>query len=265
MTYTVAYSLDIIPWAQITLSNPSGDGVVFLMTDKDGVSWEMEAVRQTDGSVRGFKVGEDCPYYESDGWTFALLHKNNYGEYAIMESWESAEDDFTFVFEFEEFGTNQPQEGKNYWDDIETTWESYFYKPGSGTENYGYLISSDEDFQRIEYYDVLGNLCIASFSNSTGIPTVNIRDPYGTCPFVEQGWTEEVLITDEDGIQTMNGPDGEPWQFYYNEDDFLEALYAAEPYDWYSVDFDSEPLYTGYLLDEDFESNQFYAVISTYD
>ena len=90
----------------------------------------------------------------------------------------------------------------------------------------------------MEYYDVLGYFCIGSYSNSTGIPTVNIRDPYGTCPYVEQGWTQEVLITDEDGIQTMNGPDGEPWQFYYNEDDFLEALYASEPYDWYSVDFD---------------------------
>ena len=74
------------------------------------------------------------------------MHKNNYGEYAILESWESAEDDFTFVFEFEDFGTNEPQEGKNYWDDIETTWEAYFYKPGSGTENYGYFISSDKDF-----------------------------------------------------------------------------------------------------------------------
>jgi len=75
------------------------------MEDKAGVSWEMEAVRQTDGSVRGFKVGEDCPYYHTDGWVFALLHKNDYGEYAILESWASAEDDFTFVWEFEEFGT----------------------------------------------------------------------------------------------------------------------------------------------------------------
>jgi len=47
-----------------------------------------------------------------------------------------------------------------------------------------------------------------------------------------------VISVDEEGKQTMNGPDGEPWQFYYNEDDFLEALYATEAFDWYSVDFE---------------------------
>jgi hypothetical protein len=53
----------------------------------------------------------------------------------------------------------------------------------------------------------------------------------------------------------MIGPDGESWQFYYNEDDFLSALYAAEDYDWYSVDFNEDPIYTGYLLDEYYDSS----------
>ena len=62
----------------------------------------------------------------------------------------------------------------------------------------------------------------------------------------------------------MNGPDGSPWQFYYNENEFLEALYYVD-YDWYSVDFNEEPLYTGYLLDENYDDSQFFAIIATYD
>jgi hypothetical protein len=108
MTRMVAYNTDIIPFAQASLANPSGDGVTFVMEDKAGTSWEMEAVRQSDGSIRGFKVGEECPYYESEGWTYANLIKNSYGEYAILESWESAVDDFTFVWEFAEFGSQAP-------------------------------------------------------------------------------------------------------------------------------------------------------------
>ena len=106
----------------------------------------MEALRQTDGSIRGFKVAEDCPYFESDGWTFAALHKNSWDEYAILETWDSAPDDFTFVWEFAEFGSQEPQEGKDYWDDYTFTWEAYYYKPGSGTDNYGYFIAYDDDF-----------------------------------------------------------------------------------------------------------------------
>lgn len=122
MTHMVAYSLDIIPWAQVTLSNPTNDAVNFVMEDKNGTSWDMKAVRQFDGSLKGFKVGENCPYYESDGWTFAKLHKNQYDEYATLESWDSAYDDFTFVWEFGEFGSENPQEGYDYYDELSITW-----------------------------------------------------------------------------------------------------------------------------------------------
>lgn len=189
MTRMVAFSNDIIPYAQATLANPSGDGVTFLMEDKAGSTWEMEAVRKSDGSIRGFKVGEECPYYESEGWTYANLHKNNLGEYAVLESWESAVDDFTFVWDFAEFGTQEPQEGKDYWDESAFTWEAYFYKPNSGTDNYGYFVAYDDEFQDVEYYDALGAFCVASFNNSGETSVINIQDPFNACPYVDQGWT----------------------------------------------------------------------------
>lgn len=105
------------------------------MEDNNGTSWEMTAVRQFDGSVRGFKVGEECPYYESDGWTYAKLSKNEDGEYAILESWESAYDDFTIVMEFGEFGSQNPQKGKK---DQETiTWNNFVYVDQDATSYYG--------------------------------------------------------------------------------------------------------------------------------
>lgn len=62
----------------------------------------MEADRQADGSIRGFKVGKECPYY--DEWPYAFLEKNYLGEYAVLKSWDSALEDFTVVFEFNDFG-----------------------------------------------------------------------------------------------------------------------------------------------------------------
>lgn len=102
MVNVVGYSTDIIPYAQATLNNPSNDGVNFVMSDKDDISWTMEAVRGYDGSIKGFKVGEDCPY--ADEWKFAVLEKNSYDEYAILQSWPSAPENFTFVWEFNEYG-----------------------------------------------------------------------------------------------------------------------------------------------------------------
>jgi len=57
MVNVVGYSQDVIPYAQATLNNPSSDGVNFVMSDKDDVTWTMEAVRGYDGSIKGFKVG----------------------------------------------------------------------------------------------------------------------------------------------------------------------------------------------------------------
>lgn len=176
MVNVVGYSQDIIPYAQTTLNNPSDDGVNFVMSDKNDSSWTMEAVRGFDGSIKGFKVGEECPY--ADEWNFALLDKNSYDEYAILQSWPSAVENFTFVWEFNEFGVGWAQEGRNYYDDILSNmmWEAYFYKPGTGSDFYAYWYTFD--MVRYEYFDTNMTYCIA-FRNDT---TMNITNPFGSCP-----------------------------------------------------------------------------------
>jgi len=72
------------------------------MSDMGESSWTMEAVRGYDGLIKGFKVGEDCPYV--DEWSFAVLEKNSYGDYALLQSWPSAAENFTFVWDFNEYG-----------------------------------------------------------------------------------------------------------------------------------------------------------------
>jgi hypothetical protein len=62
----------------------------------------MEAVRQFDGKIKGFHVGEDCPYY--DQWTYADVIQNPDGEYAMITSWPDAGEDFTIVYDFNEYG-----------------------------------------------------------------------------------------------------------------------------------------------------------------
>jgi len=44
----------------------------------------------------------------------------------------------------------------------------------------------------------------------------------------------------------------------------LEALYATDGFDWYSIDFEGEPLYDTYLMKED-NSQDYYAYLSTFD
>ena len=65
----------------------------------------------------------------------------------------------------------------------------------------------------------------------------------------------------------MIGPiDGEQWQFFFDEDEFLEAFYGVGAYgfDWLSADYEN-PLYQGYLVDENYLETEYYASIITYD
>jgi hypothetical protein len=44
----------------------------------------------------------------------------------------------------------------------------------------------------------------------------------------------------------------------------LEALYATEGFDWYSVGFSGEALYETYLMKEDY-SQDYYGYLATFD
>jgi len=254
MVNTVGYNTDIITYAQATLTNPSDDGINFIWTDKDDNSWTMEAVRQTDGKIKGFRVGEECPYYDS--WNYASLSQNPDGEYALISSWPDAAEDFTIVYEFAEFGVGYAQEGKNWIDYEDLIWSGYLYKSLSESEEYGFWYTVDEDLAEFHYYDSNGYYCPGSFDTETSIMT--ITDPFNSCPHVANGWTSAYVTfegndtSSEAGPISMTGPDLSEWDFYNTDEELLEALYATDGSGYY---FDSPDFYTvmfeSYLLPTD--------------
>jgi hypothetical protein len=269
MVNIVGYNTDIIPYAMATIENPSGDGKNFVWEDKDD-SWTMEAVRQADGSIKGFKVGEECPYY--DEWSYASLERNYEGEYAILKSWDSAVEDFTWVSEFNENGIGYAQEGRNYFNYDALAWEGYFYKPYSGYDNYGYWYTYD--LEKFEYIDTDSAFCIGYFDKNAS--TMNITDPYRSCPHVANGWNiSYVNMTEKGEPYFADGPDGEPWYFYEDEYELVDAM--ADVYggtnNYYNEDGDYEdydlyyedPVFEIYLVPEDFAQSEYYGYLTTYD
>jgi len=257
----VGYNTDIITSAQATLTNPSGDGTNFIWEDKAGNSWTMEAVRKADGKIKGFFVGEECPYF--DEWTYAALGVNPDGEYAVISAWPSAAEDFSIVYEFAEFGVGYAQEGKNWVAFEELVWSAYMYLEGSGAEaNYGFWYTTDEDIVEFEYYDVNGAYCPATFDNTTS--TLTLSNKFNSCPQADEGWATAYVTFDENEKPvSIVGPDGEDWTLFDTDAELLDAMYWTS-YTYDSPEF-SDEIYGTYLIPTDWETSLYYAYLDTYD
>ena len=134
------------------------------------------------------------------------------GEYAVLKSWDSALEDFSIVWEFNEFGVGWSQEGKNYINYDALVWDAFFYKAGNGYYIYGYWFTYD--FETFEYYDYDGKYCLGKLN----ISSISITDKFGSCPYVATGWDNPKLIFGAYGSPTsMMGPDGEIWDFYSDD------------------------------------------------
>lgn len=74
-------------------------------------------------------------------------------------------------------------------------WETFFYKQGNGFDIYGYWYSYDSN--KWEYLDWKSNLCFGEFDENTKI--LKITDPFGTCPYVSEGWDSAEVTLDSNG------------------------------------------------------------------
>jgi len=68
--------------------------------------------------------------------------------------------------------------------------------------------------QLLDFTDPVNLTYCVAYKNET---TMTITDPFGSCPYVENGWDTATITIINGDLISMTGSDGSVWNFYSDE------------------------------------------------
>ena len=101
-------------WHYVEITNPSGDGGSFQWSNAAGVTWGLIAIQDEAGTIIGFEVGPDCPYYESGHMVADLVRDDNGDIVKVLGPWGEP---YTYMGGFDAMPEDEWANGDDYYHD----------------------------------------------------------------------------------------------------------------------------------------------------